>query len=156
MVPGGFCSISIPVLPLPTLTKRAAMPMDGRQTPVCGPCVVLQIVSWHFVTRRRLMAQLHDFYPKMETALAEGLARRLGVVPASDIKCGQDLCRQFLMRHAFCRSDLTKFCMISGEACRDAETILTMSSLDLPTACPALSRQATPTTLFLQERQRCR
>ena len=116
MVPGGFCSISIPVLLLPTLTKRAAMPMDGRQTPVCGPCVDLQIVSWHFVTSRTLEAQLHDFYPKMETALAEGLARRLGVVPASDLKVVRIYAASFSTRHAFRRPDLTSCCMISGEA----------------------------------------
>ncbi len=68
----------------------------GRQADAClwAMCRLADCFM-AFCDKETLEAQLHDFYPKMETALAEGLARRLGVVPASDIKCGQDLCRQF-------------------------------------------------------------
>ena len=48
-----------------------------------------------FCDKQTLEEQLHDFYPQMETALAAGLARRLGVVPTHDLKAGQELCRQF-------------------------------------------------------------
>ena len=48
-----------------------------------------------FCDKQALEEQLHDFYPQMETALAAGLARRLGVLPTHDLKAGQELCRQF-------------------------------------------------------------
>ncbi len=48
-----------------------------------------------FCDKQTLEEQLHDFYPQMETALAAGLARRLGVVPTHDLKSGQELCHQF-------------------------------------------------------------
>ena len=48
-----------------------------------------------FCDKQTLEEQLHDFYPQMETGLAAGLARRLGVLPTHDLKSGQELCRQF-------------------------------------------------------------
>ena len=48
-----------------------------------------------FCDKQTLEEQLHDFYPQMETALATGLARRLGVLPTHDLKAGQELCRHF-------------------------------------------------------------
>lgn len=48
-----------------------------------------------FCDKQTLEEQLHDFYPQMETALAAGLARRLGVLPTHDLTAGQELCRQF-------------------------------------------------------------
>ena len=67
-----------------------------------------------FCDQQTLEAQLHDFYPKMETALAAGLARRLGVVPAKDIKSCQELCRQFFDAARASQAGFDQFCMISG------------------------------------------
>ena len=129
----------------------------GRQADACMWAMCrLADCFMAFCDKQTLEAQLHDFYPKMETALAAGLARRLGVVPANDIKSGQELCRQFFDAARPRRPGLTSFCMISGEACSGVVTIRPMPSPGLPTACPALRRRAMPTTPFSPVRQRCR
>ena len=68
----------------------------GRQADACmwALCRLADCFT-KFCDEQTLESQLHDFYPKMETALATSLARRLGVVPTRDLNAGQELCRQF-------------------------------------------------------------
>jgi len=68
----------------------------GRQADSCMWAMCrLADCFMNFCDEQTLQAQLQDFYPKMETSLAAGLARRLGVLPACDLNSGQELCRQF-------------------------------------------------------------